>query len=138
MSAIHELKPLFKALVISRTLRSRHSLAGLGMVCLMPFSAQVCAEEIAVNIAAQPLPQALQAFGEQTNRQVIYNAADMANLRSNRVSGKLSAEAAIAELLKGTGVRYSFEGNTFMLVRGSATEGLELGATTVNARILDD
>ena len=137
MSAIHELKPLFKALVISRTLRSRHSLAGLGMVCLMPFSAQVCAEEIAVNIAAQPLPQALQAFGEQTNRQVIYNAADMANLRSNRVSGKLSAEAAIAELLKGTGVRYSFEGNTLMLVRGSATEGLELGATTVNARQLD-
>ncbi|KNH29905.1 ligand-gated channel protein [Pseudomonas syringae] len=136
MSAIHELKPLFKALIVSRTLRSRHSLAGLGMACLMPFSAQVCAEEIAVNIAAQPLPQALQAFGEQTNQQVIYNAADMAGLRGNRVSGKLSAEAAIAELLKGTGVRYSFEGNTLMLVRGSATEGLELGATTVNAQQL--
>ena len=134
MSAIHELKPLFKALIVSRTLRSRHSLAGLGMACLMPFSAQICAEEIAVNIAAQPLPQALQAFGEQTNRQVIYNATDMADLRGNRVSGKLSAEAAIAELLKGTGVRYSFEGNTLMLVRGSSTEGLELGATTINAQ----
>jgi outer membrane receptor for ferric coprogen and ferric-rhodotorulic acid len=134
MSAIHELKPLFKALIVSRTLRSRHSLAGLGMAFLMPFSAQVCAEEIAVNIAVQPLPQALQAFGEQTNRQVIYNAADMADLRGNRVSGKLSAEAAIAELLKGTGVRYSFEGNTLMLVRGSSTNGLELGATTVNAQ----
>jgi outer membrane receptor for ferric coprogen and ferric-rhodotorulic acid len=136
MSAIHELKPLFKALVISRTLRPRHSLAGLGMICLMPFSALVCAEEIAVNIAAQPLAQALQAFGEQTSRQVIYNAADMADLRSNRVSGKLSAEAAIAELLKGTGVRYSFEGNTLMLVRGNSTEGLELGATTINGQQL--
>ncbi|MCP1444492.1 outer membrane receptor for ferric coprogen and ferric-rhodotorulic acid [Pseudomonas sp. GGS8] len=134
MSAIHELKPLFKALVVSRTLRSRHSLASLGMVCLMPLSAQVYAEEIAVNIAEQPLPQALQAFGEQTNRQVIYNAADMADLRSHRVSGKLSAEAAIAELLQGTGVRYSFEGNTLMLVRGSSTNGLELGATTINAQ----
>jgi len=136
MSAIHELKPLFKALVIARTLRSRRSLAGLSMACLLPLSAQVCAEEFTLNIAAQPLPQALQAFGAQTNQQVIYNADDMAGLRSTRVSGKLSSEAAITQLLKGTGVRYSFEGNTLMLVRGSSTEGLELGATTINAQQL--
>ncbi len=48
----------------------------------------------------------------------------------------MSPQAAIAELLKGTGVRYSVEGNTLMLVRGSASEVLELGATTVNAHEL--
>ncbi|VVN21681.1 Ferripyoverdine receptor [Pseudomonas fluorescens] len=137
MSAIHELKPLFKALVISRSLRPRHALAGLGMACLVPFSAQVFAADFAIDIPAQPLPQALQTFGVQTNQQVIYNASDMADLRSTRVSGKMSAEAAIAQLLGGTGVRYSFEGNTLMLVRGSSAEGLELGATTISGQRVD-
>lgn len=134
MSAIFELKPLFKALVICRSLRPRHALAGLSMACLLPLSAQVMAEEFAINIPAQSLPQALKAFGNQTNRQVVYDASEMADLRSNRVSGKLSPEAAIAELLKGTGVRYSFEGNTLMLVRGATGESLELGATTINGQ----
>ncbi|SDY60546.1 MULTISPECIES: TonB-dependent receptor [unclassified Pseudomonas] len=137
MSSIHELKPLFKALVMSRGLRSRRVLAGLGLVCVLPLSAQVMAEDVSINIPAQPLPQALQAFGQQTNQQVIYNAADMADLKSTRVSGKMSPQAAIAELLKGTGVRYSLEGNTLMLMRGPATGGLELGATTVKATALD-
>ena len=137
MSAIHELKPLFKALVMSRGLRSRRVLTGLGLVCVMPLSAQVMAEDVSIDIPAQSLPQALQAFGQQTNQQVIYNAADMAGLKSTRVSGKMSPQAAIAELLKGTGVRYSLEGSTIMLVRGSATTGMELGATTINAQQLD-
>ena len=137
MSAIHELKPLFKALVMSRGLRPRRVLAGLGLVCVLPLSAQVMAEDVSIDIPAQPLPQALQAFGQQTNQQVIYNAADMAGLKSTRVSGKMSPQAAIAELLKGTGVRYSLEGNTLMLMRGPATGGLELGATTVKATALD-
>lgn len=133
MSAIHELKPLFKALVMSRGLRSLRVLTGLGLVCVLPLSAQVMAEDVSINIPAQPLPQALQAFGEQTNQQVIYNADELAGLKSNRVSGKMSPQAAIAELLKGTGVRHSLEGNTLMLVKGSGA-GLELGATTINAQ----
>lgn len=136
MSSIHELKPLFKALVMSRGLRSRRVLTGLGLVCLLPLSAQVMAEDVSVDIPAQSLPQALQAFGQQTNQQVIYNAGDMAGLKSNRVSGKMSPQAALTELLKGTGVRYSVEGNTLMLLRGSATGSLELGATTVKAQEL--
>lgn len=135
MSSIHELKPLFKALVMSRGLRSRRVLTGLGLVCLLPLSAQVMAEDVSIDIPAQSLPQALQAFGQQTNQQVIYNAGDMAGLKSNRVSGKMSPQAALTELLKGTGVRYSVEGNTLMLLRGSA-QALELGATTVKAQEL--
>jgi outer membrane receptor for ferric coprogen and ferric-rhodotorulic acid len=137
MSAIHELKPLFKALVMSRSLRSRKVLTGLGLVCVLPLSAQVMAEEVSINIPAQSLPQALQAFGHQTNQQVIYNADDMAGLKSHAVSGKLSPQAAIVELLKGTDVHYSFEGSTLMLVRGSNTAGLELGATNISAKQAD-
>ncbi|OOG89426.1 TonB-dependent siderophore receptor [Pseudomonas sp. A25(2017)] len=137
MSSIHELKPLFRALVMSRGLRSRRVLAGLGLVCVLPLSAQVMAEDVSINIPAQPLPQALQAFGQQTNQQVIYNAGDMAGLKSTRVSGTMSPQAAIAELLKGTGVGYSLEGNTLMLMRSPATGGLELGATTISAQALD-
>ncbi|MFL6609130.1 MAG: TonB-dependent siderophore receptor [Pseudomonas sp.] len=137
MSAIHELKPLFKALVMSRGLRSRRVLSGLGLVGALSLSAQVMAEDVSINIPAQPLPQALQAFGQQTNQQVIYNADELAGLKSNRVSGKMSPQAAITELLKGTGVRHSLEGNTLMLVKGSASAGLELGATTINAEQLN-
>ncbi|WP_460116263.1 TonB-dependent siderophore receptor [Pseudomonas sp. H2_D02] len=137
MSAIHELKPLFKALVMSRGLRSRRVLSGLGLVGALSLSAQVMAEDVSLNIPAQPLPQALQAFGQQTNQQVIYNADELAGLKSNRVSGKMSPQAAITELLKGTGVRHSLEGNTLMLVKGSGSAGLELGATTINAEQLN-
>ncbi|WP_420231179.1 TonB-dependent siderophore receptor [Pseudomonas sp. ABY48] len=137
MPFIHELKPLSKALVMSRGLRSRRVLAVLGVVCVLPLSAQVMAQDVSIDIPAQPLPQALQAFGQQTNQQVIYNAGDMTGLKSTRVSGTTSPQAAIAELLKGTGVRYSVEGNTLMLVRGSAGEGLELGATTISAEAVD-
>lgn len=136
MLAIHELKPLFKVLVMSRSLRSRRVLAGLGLVCVLPFSAQVMAGDVSIDIPAQPLPQALQAFGQQTNQQVIYNAADMAGLKSTRVSGKMSTQVAIAELLKGTGVRYSFEGNTLIITRSNASSAIELGATTISGRQL--
>ncbi len=136
MSAIHELKPLFKALVISRTLRSRSVLAGMGMACLLPLSAQVQAEDKAFNIAAQSLPQALQAFGEQSNMQVIYSADDLAGLKSFAVKGNMTPESAIGQLLRGTDVRFTVEGNTLMLVRSGSAKGLELGATTINATAL--
>src|SRR3546814_9889457 len=98
MSSLHELKPLCKPRALSRGLRSRRVLTGRGLVCLLPLSAQVMAEDVSVDIPAQSLPQALQAFGQQTNQQVIYNAGDMAGLKSNRVSGKMSPQAALTEL----------------------------------------
>jgi outer-membrane receptor for ferric coprogen and ferric-rhodotorulic acid len=51
MSSIHEFKPLFKAIVASRGLRSRRVLAGL--VCALPLSTQAMAEGVSVNVPAQ-------------------------------------------------------------------------------------
>lgn len=134
MSSIHELKPLFKALGMCGALRARRAISGLGFICVMPLSAGVMAQEVSVDIPAQSLPQALQAFGQQTNRQVIYNADEMAGLKSSRVSGRMNSQAAIAQLLKGTGVQHSDEGNTLVLTRGGTTGSLELGATSVIAQ----
>lgn len=52
MSSIHELKPLFKALVMSRGLRSRRVLAGLGWVCVLPLSTQVMAQDVSIDSPA--------------------------------------------------------------------------------------
>ena len=52
MSSIHELKPLFKALGMSRGLRSRRVLAGLGWVCVLPLSTQVMAQDVSIDSPA--------------------------------------------------------------------------------------
>ncbi|MGR4974677.1 TonB-dependent siderophore receptor [Pseudomonas sp. LARHCG127] len=52
MSSIHELKPLFKALVMSRGLRSWRVLAGLGWVCVLPLSTQVMAQDVSIDSPA--------------------------------------------------------------------------------------
>lgn len=58
-------------------------------------------------IPAQPLGQALTQFGIQTDYRVLYNA-DVTEGRSTRgVSGRYSAEEALARLLEGTGVTYT-------------------------------
>jgi outer membrane receptor protein involved in Fe transport len=64
-----------------------------------------------VDIPAQPLPQALDAFAESTGLQLIY-VAELAQGRTSRpVSGGLRPSAALARLLAGTGLDFVFLNN---------------------------
>jgi outer membrane receptor protein involved in Fe transport len=61
-----------------------------------------------VAIAAQPLPQALDAFADATGLQLIY-VAELAQGRTSRsVSPGLKPPAALARMLEGTGLDFVF------------------------------
>ncbi|WP_444436133.1 TonB-dependent siderophore receptor [Pseudomonas sp. A6] len=137
MPAVNQLKPLFRALITARAVGARGHVAGLGMACLVPLSAQVWAADINFDISAQPLRQALQQFGEQSNTQVIYNAVDLEGLRSGTVKGRMSVDEALSRLLGGhSSISYHFQGDMLILTRPGA-DRLDLGATTIRSSTLN-
>lgn len=130
MSAIHTFSPLTKALKMRRVFQPR--LLSATLVLALPFAAQVQAQTFNFNIPAQPLANALQTFGQQANLQVLYSPDDVQSLRSRAVSGALTPQAGIEQLLTGSKLAYSLEGNTLTLSSRSATGALELGATRIS------
>ena len=57
-------------------------------------------------IPAQPLAAALAALASQTGLQLVYLSGLVRNLRSHAVSAGLGADAALAAMLEGTGLRF--------------------------------
>ncbi|UYO95025.1 TonB-dependent receptor [Pollutimonas sp. M17] len=78
-----------------------------------------------VNIAAQSLNSALLQLGQQTDIQIYYLPETVANLRAPAVSGTLTAEQALARLLRGTNIDVRWKGNTVSLSAPAATTELE-------------
>jgi outer membrane receptor for ferric coprogen and ferric-rhodotorulic acid len=108
----------------------------LALAVSLPLAGYVQAQEIEIDIPAQPLGTALQEFGRQTNLQVLYSPTDVQNKSSNAVKGKLAPEQAIAALIKGSGTHYGLQGNAVTISASSGSSTLELGATQVTANQL--
>jgi iron complex outermembrane receptor protein len=66
------------------------------------------AQPAAAGIPAQPLGQALAAFARQTGLQLLYVSGLVRNQTSHAVPAGLSANAALAALLQGTGLRFAY------------------------------
>ena len=73
-------------------------------------------------IASQPLDSALNALSRQTGLQFVYNAEVAGNPRTPAVPGGLSPEAALTQLLAGSGLRFRY------LNAGTVTIEAEQGA----------
>ncbi|WP_289078868.1 TonB-dependent receptor [uncultured Thalassospira sp.] len=70
-------------------------------------------------IASQNLNDALLAFAQQTGIQIFYDTAQVENLISTAVNGKMTAAEALGKLLEGSDVKYSFtDDNSVTLVAG--------------------
>jgi iron complex outermembrane receptor protein len=70
------------------------------------------------DIPAQPLGQALTAFGQQAGVQVGISASAVAGKTSTAVSGTMALEQALQQLLAGTGVGYRFTSPNVVTVSG--------------------
>ena len=137
MSAIAGIPRFTKALFMRRMLQPGFSATAFRMALALPFSAQVQAQEINFNIPAQSLASALQALGTQSNMQVLYSADDVKGQHSQPVSGRLSPEQALSQMLVGTGAVFTVQANT-VTVRARATgDSLELGATTISGQAVE-
>lgn len=80
------------------------------------------------------LPSALRQFGQQSQLQVLYSADEVQGLRSNPVRGQLSVEAALAELLRGTGASYSLQGSSVTISAQRSADSVDLGDITVTSQ----
>ena len=81
--------------------------------------AQAPADERDYDIAAQPLGAALQRYSEVTGREVVAASRLIAGKRSGAVRGHLSADAALARLLAGTGLKTETVGGALIVRPGN-------------------
>jgi iron complex outermembrane receptor protein len=76
---------------------------------------------VAFDIPAQPLAQALTAFGRQSGLQVAFDPAAAAGKTSVALSGLMATEQALRVLLGGTGLSYQFTSAGAVTISGAAS-----------------
>jgi len=130
------LTPLSTALLMRRAFRAKPSLAAIGMALTLPLAAQVQAQEVEFNIPAQPLAGALSELGRQANLQVLASPEDLAGKTSAAVRGRLTPQQAAGQVLAGTGLSYSVQGNTLSLVANDSSAAINLAPTAINSHAL--
>ncbi|WP_186617731.1 TonB-dependent siderophore receptor [Pseudomonas sp. OE 28.3] len=109
--------------------------SAIALALALPVAGYVQAQEVELNVPAQPLGSALQEFGRQTNLQVLYSPTDVEGKRSHAIKGKLQPGQAMTTLLSGTGISYDLQGSSFT-ISAAKPSALELGATQVTANQL--
>lgn len=70
------------------------------------------------DIPAQPLSQALMAFGRQSGMQIAVDSAAVAGKTSAPVAGSMTADLALRQLLSGSGLTYQFTSANAVTVAG--------------------
>lgn len=103
---------------------------------IVPSQAQAQASTAKINIPAQPLASALIAFSRQTKIEVIVPSSVAAGKRSTAVNDSMSPDAALQQILSGTGLTYSFNGSTYSINTPNSS-GNAAAATVEGAIALD-
>ncbi len=78
------------------------------------------------SIKAQSLKSALDQFAEQANVSFAYKTGDISNLQSSEVSGILTPEEGLNQLLNGTGVTFQFTGSSTVTLSRKDNLALQL------------
>lgn len=84
------------------------------------------------SVPAGPLSAALVTFGQQAGLQVSYDPSIATGLSSPGVSGAMSADAALSQILSGTALTFELTGNTAVI-----SDVTDQGATIEGAIALD-
>ncbi|NSL92642.1 TonB-dependent siderophore receptor [Acetobacter syzygii] len=98
-----------------------------------PASTAAVERKFTLNIPAQKLSSALVALSNATGTQLAYTTQLSDGLRSSTISGTMSVNAALAQILSGTGLTYRFNGNTVVLTKASAN--ITLGPVRVGGTL---
>jgi hypothetical protein len=85
------------------------------------------AQEVTFHIEKGPVEFALIQFSRQADVQVVLASNAALNVTASPVIGRFAADAALAGLLKGTGLVYVIVGNTVTVVTNEKTNRDFLG-----------
>ena len=78
------------------------------------------ANQRSFSVPAGSLSSALVAFGKQAGVQVSYVPSLAAGLKTSGVKGTLSTDAALSQLLAGTGLSFKMTGTKTVVIEGPA------------------
>lgn len=119
----------------SRRLRyGRLSLLTAGILLATNLAAQEARH--GVNLPAQPLDQALNALAGQTGTRILFATDSAENLRAPALSGELSVEQALQQLLRGSilSVEKTADGSFVVAEPVAAGNALDLGVTLIQGQ----
>lgn len=105
------------------------ALAGIGAALLILAPAPAMAQQLRYEIAGMPLSQALQEFGRQSGKQIIFTEALVRGKRAPKVSGRFTAEQVLDRLLQNSDLAVErTPSGAIMIIPGKA--GQSGGATS--------
>jgi iron complex outermembrane receptor protein len=105
-------------------------------VCLVAVATPAHAQSRSYAIPAGSLKAALDAYGRQSGRQIIYKADDIRGARSGGVRGSLSAAVALATLLRGSGFTYRNDASGAVAIVAGEGEAGSVAADSEDAEII--
>lgn len=85
--------------------------------CVVALATPAAAQTREYNIPAGSLKAALDAYVRQSGRQVVYRVDEVRSARSSGAHGRLSAEAALTNLLAHSGFTTRVDGNLVAIVK---------------------
>ena len=85
------------------------------------------------DIKAQPLSEALMAFGAQTGAIVMASSELTTGKTSNPVTGQLTSQEALTRLLQGTGLKFEMSPSGTVLISGPPQSGSQVGTERAGA-----
>ncbi|WP_431188620.1 MULTISPECIES: TonB-dependent receptor [Pseudomonas] len=91
-----------------------------------PLLASAEARQVQLDLASQPLDQALTAFADQAGLHLLYTTEDVAGLQSPALKGNYAVEQALQQLLAGSGVSYRFNAPRTVTLRKDAAQSVNL------------
>jgi iron complex outermembrane receptor protein len=95
-------------------------LGGVAAAALLAGAGGARAADLALNIAPQPLGDALNEFAVQAKHGVVFAPGLVAKKTSRPVTTAATPEIALAQLLEGTGLGYRRNGDTFLIMEADA------------------
>src|SRR5882724_780724 len=98
------------------------AIAALGM------AATSAAAKATFEIPAQPLPQALAQFGNQSGFEIIADSTLTAEKASRGVHGAADPNAALKQILSGTGLSYRRSDDQYLIVAAATPRPAPAGA----------
>lgn len=88
-----------------------------------PGETPVSEAQVEFNIPAQPLTDALAAFGQQSGMQVSATSALVQGKQSPGVTGAMPPESALLQLLDGTGITYTLSASNTAMLKAAPSAG---------------